>query len=273
MRGLSISAAWEETKAVVERDGQLFVSVALALVALPAAIAGLVAPGGLLSMTPQPLWVTTVYFVAFVISLAGQLALVRLAIGPSVTVGGAIAHGMRRMPIYLLSLLLIGCAMIAVAIPFGVALAVAGVPVKEDSIPLTPTTFLVGGLYLALLLFVTVRMLMAAAAASSEPIGPVKIIRRSWHLTAHHWWILFGFFLAYMIAQILVQLAVGATVGSLAVLLLGRPEPLSVSALVMALAQSLVTAALTTLFAVMLARIYVQLAGGEAQASVPSSGT
>ena len=32
--------------------------------------------------------------------LAGQLALIRLALGPSITVGGAIAHGVRRMPIY-----------------------------------------------------------------------------------------------------------------------------------------------------------------------------
>jgi hypothetical protein len=34
----------------------------------------------------------------------------------------------------------------------------------------------------------------------------------------------------------------------------------------------LISAAITTLFAMMLARIYLQLAGREAQASVPSSG-
>ena len=35
MRQLSISAAWEETKAIIARDGSLLMAVALALVALP----------------------------------------------------------------------------------------------------------------------------------------------------------------------------------------------------------------------------------------------
>jgi uncharacterized metal-binding protein len=56
-------------------------------------------------------------------------------------------------------------------------------------------------------------------------------------------------------------------------LLVGKIQPLSTSALILALVQAAVSAAVSTLFAVMLARIYLQLAGrGEAQASVPSSG-
>jgi len=41
----------------------------------------------------------------------------------------------------------------------------------------------------------------------------------------------------------------------------GRVEPMSVSALVVALIHSMLNAALTAVLAVMLARIYVQLAG------------
>jgi hypothetical protein len=59
----------------------------------------------------------------------------------------------------------------------------------------------------------------------------------------------------------------------LATLALGPLEPMSGSALVVALAQALVNAAVSSLFAVMVARIYLQLTGrGGAQASVPSSG-
>jgi MFS family permease len=48
---------------------------------------------------------------------------------------------------------------------------------------------------------------------------------------------------------------------------------ISAAALVLALVQSLVSAAITTLFAVMLARLYLQLSGRDVQATVPSSGT
>jgi hypothetical protein len=48
---------------------------------------------------------------------------------------------------------------------------------------------------------------------------------------------------------------------------------MSASALLVALVEALANAAITGLFAVMLARIYAQLAGsGEPQAGVPNSG-
>ena len=46
MRALSISQAWDETKAILVRDGRLFASVALALVALPARSRAWSAPRG-----------------------------------------------------------------------------------------------------------------------------------------------------------------------------------------------------------------------------------
>ena len=44
MRRLSISAAWDESKVIFARDGQLLTAVALALVALPSTINGLLNP-------------------------------------------------------------------------------------------------------------------------------------------------------------------------------------------------------------------------------------
>src|SRR3954467_7215163 len=145
MRALSLSQAWDDTKAIITRDGRLFASVALALVALPAAIDGLVSPRG---MDPSaPWWVDAVTIVVSFIALAGQLALIRLALGPSITVGGAIAHGVRRMPIYLLSAILMVCALIVLAIPFGAALAALGVPLESKTLPARP------GVVLVILLF------------------------------------------------------------------------------------------------------------------------
>jgi hypothetical protein len=272
MRALSISAAWEETKAILARDGQLLVTVALALVAFPTAVNALVNPDRM-NNASTPWWVDLISVLASLIALAGQLALIRLAIGPSITVGGAIAHGLRRMPIYFLSVLMVVVGLIIVALPLVLLLSALGVPVDAKGVPPSPTTIVVGLFYLAIILFFGVRLLLSSPVASAEDQGPIGILVRSWHLTSGHWWPLFGFLLLIIVSAIVLLLAIGSAVGVVIGLVVGPIEPMSAAALVLALVQSLVSAAITTLFAVMLARIYVQLSGyGDAQASVPSSG-
>ena len=271
MAVLSISRAWEETKAVLAHDGRLIGAVALALIALPTAVTGLINPKGMTGS--GPLWSDVIVIIASLAALAGQLSLIRLALGPSTTVGAAIVHGLRRMPIYLLSAMLMVLALLVLAIPFGGALAALGVPLESKTIPATPGVTLVLILFVALVLLIAVRMLMTAPVASAEEAGPVAIIRRSWELTAGHWWKLFGFLILFFIGAVVALLAVSAIAGVVAGLLFGAIEPMSPSALLVALVQAVANAAMTGLFAVMLARIYVQLAGAGAQASVPSSGT
>ena len=63
-------------------------------------------------------------------------------------------------------------------------------------------------------------------------------------------------------------------VGLLVRSLFGELEPMSAAALVVGLVQGVASAAATVIFAVMLARIYVQLnGGGAAEVTVPHSGT
>jgi hypothetical protein len=257
MRALSLSQAWDDTKEIITRDGRLFASVALALVALPAAIEGLVSPKGMDASAPW--WVDAVMIVGFLISFAGQLALIRLALGPSITVGGAIAHGVRRVPIYLLAVILLVVAMFIAAMPFAVVLTLLGVPLPANGVPPTPPALAAAGLYLALICFVAVRMLMSAPVASAEPAWPVGIIRRSWELTAGNWWRLFAFFVLFLIATIALVGGLGAAAGVVVRLLVGPITSLSTGALVVALVQALFNTVVTTCLAVMLARIYVQL--------------
>ena len=272
MAGLSISTAWEETRAVLARDGRLIVAVALALVALPTAITALIDPNGM-GDDSGPLWIDAAVLIVSLAALAGQLALIRLALGPSITVGGAIAHGLRRTPTYLPSAILMVCALIVLAVPFGAALAALGIPLESKTLPATPGVLLVIILFVAAVFFIAVRMLMTAPVASAEAAGPVAIIRRSWALTAGHWWKLFGFLILFFIGAVVALLALSAVAGGIAALLFGGIEAMSAGALLVALVQAVANAAMTGLFAVMLARIYVQLAGqGEVQASVPSSG-
>jgi hypothetical protein len=266
MRTLSISRAWDETRAILSRDGRLIVSVALALVVLPGVISGLVNPKGMGS-TSVPLWASLIALVASLIMLAGQLGLVRLALGPSITVGGAIAHGMRRMPIYFAGALLIVLGLFLLAIPFGLAASAMGVPLGRTggTVPASPAFAILATVYFLLVIFVGVRMLMAAPVASAEPVGPIALLRRSWALTNGHFWQLVGFLLLFFIAALVVLLGVGAAVGVVVRLLFGSLEPMTVGALIVALVQALLSAAFTTILAIMLARIYVQLSGNSEQ--------
>jgi hypothetical protein len=272
MANLSISVAWDETKAILAREGKLLASVALALIALPALVTGLVTPAGVVP-ADRPLWSDLLVVVASLIALAGQLALIRLALGPSIAVGSAIAHGLRRVPVYLVAGIVILVVLVAAAIPFMLVLVAMGVPIEPHMKP-TGLVAILLLLYVAAVLFVGIRMLMAGPVASAEAVGPIAILKRSWALTDGHFWRLLGFVAIFFVAALVVLLAVGAAVGVVAGLAAGPIQPMSASALVVALVQALLNAAVTTVFAVMLARLYVQSTGGsEAQASVPKSGT
>lgn len=271
MSSLSISEAWDETKEIFSRDGKLYVSVALALIALPTTINTLVNPGGMANSSP--LWKDLVGLAASLVGVAGQLALIRLALGPSVTVGGAISHGLRRLPVYIGAVLIILLCFALIALPLVMLALAVGVPLQAKPMPASPALVVISLLFFAFVLFVAVRFIMSAAVASAEPVGPVAILKRSWSLTSGHFWPLLGFIILYLAAAVLLLMAVVSATGAVVGLFIGSIQPLSAGALVLALVQALVSAGVSTVFFVMIARMYAQLAGRDAaQVSVPSSG-
>ena len=243
--------------------------------------------------------VDVIAIVASLIALAGQLALIRLALGRGETVGAAIAHGLKRLPVYFVSLLVMILGLVLLGIPFAGVMLAAGVPLdRSDSVPrrrgrgrrlLGPPgrlflhlvlqagewvlLLLLALLYVVAACFLAIRFVLSAAVASAEPAGPIRILSDSWRLTVGHWWRLFAFVILFFIAAIVLMLAAGSAAGVVAGLLFGGIEPMSAGALLLALVQALLNAALTVVFTVMLARIYSQLSGRDAaQVSVPNSG-
>ena len=281
MASLSISASWEETKAVLARDGRLFASVALALIVLPAAIVGAFYPGGLSTaifavFESNSFGLSLLVVAVFLVILTGQLAITRLAIGPSITVGSAITHSVRRLPSYV-AVALIMSATIMVVMVVGAAFIASTVkpPVSEEQLAKSPAVAVVVLVMLAVYLFLMTRIVsVAAAVATTEGIGPLRIIRRSWALTSGHFWRLFGFLLVYLIGTGIAEYAIISVIGSVTPMLLGNADPMSATALVIALVAAIANGVVIVVLAVMLARIYVQLARtAEVQPSVPSSGT
>jgi hypothetical protein len=261
MAKLSISQAWDETRAVLARDGKLIGTVALALFVLPGLVLGVVTPA-----KPQPGAWMLVGFVAVLVTLVGQLAIIRLSIEPHVSVAEAIGHGARRLLPYILSILMW-------AVPFLLLGSLLSTMVGKDVEHPNGGAVLGLAVLTAIGVFVGVRLVLAAAVASAEPVGPLAILRRSWDLTRGNWWRLFAFLILFVGAAFVLIIAAGTMMGLIARAVFGDVSALSVGGLLLAIIAQLVSAFVSVILFVMLARIYAQRAGrAEAEVGVPSSG-
>ena len=267
MAKLSISRAWDEARGTLATNASLLSTIGLAMFVLPGVIGELVtpsAPEG--QLPPLGAW-TVVAVIVVLIALVGQLAVIRLAIGSRSTVGEAIGHAARRAPAYF-------AATLIWILPFVLVGAVLIGMIARNPSEAPPSAILALLLLACVMLFFAIRMLMTSAVASAEPAGPLAILRRSWELTSGHWWRLFGFFLIFLIGAIVAVVAVSAVSGVIAQLVFGGIDRLTVGGLFVALVTQIVSAAVSILLMVMIARIYVQLAGeGAAEVSVPISGS
>ena len=269
MPRLSLSIAWDEARHILARDGGLLTAVALALFVLPELVSGLVAPT---IETSPTMTARVISLIAAFIGVIGQLSIIRLALGPSTTVADAIGHGFRRFPVVLGAVLLLALAIAVILIPLLAILIAAGV-IDMPSAGQTPPSFdmavwamVVGSLFLA------VKFIMTIPVASAEHVGPLAILKRTWKVTGGNYWRLFVFEILLLVSALVVLIAAQTVGGTLAHVVDGDVEPFSLSALILAVFVAVAEAAFTVFASVMLARIYVQLAGrAEAQPTVPTT--
>jgi Membrane domain of glycerophosphoryl diester phosphodiesterase len=266
MPKLSLSVAWDEAKAVLARDGRLFLAVALALFVLPGLILNVTMPVAEPGKFPPAGSWMGVALVAGLISLVGQLAVLRLAMEPHVAVGEAIVHGLKRLlPYVAATLCWLAPILIAGTLLYGILEANQAKPSVVAALALIALCVLFA--------FLAVRLMLSSPVASAENIGPIAILQRSWQLSRGNWWRLFAFLLLFGIAALCLLLAVESVATLLVRTFAADAGPRSVGGLLISIISQMVSAFLSVTFFVLLARIYVQRSGtGAAQASVPSSG-
>lgn len=274
MARLSISKAWDETRAALARDGKLLATVAAAMFLLPQVVVGLVSGQGADAVSEPGGLQIALITVAGLIGLIGQLAIAWMAIEPRTSVGESIRHGFgRALPFIGAMLLIIVGFVILFVIIAALLMAVGAVDVSVENARPRDVIIILVALFIPLL-FVAVRLMLTVPVAAAEKQGPIGILKRSWALTAGNFARLLAFILLILVAGLVLAMAIGAIGGLLVSLLFGSAEPFSLGALVLSLLVGLLQAALVVVYVVMLARIYVQLAGdGAAETSVPTSGS
>ena len=264
MANLSITTAWNEAMEFFKREAGLILPVAFLLLALPSALLQIAMPAA-----PVPgarpeggLWLLLVPLV-IVASMVGSIAITWLALRPGASVGEALQVGLRRFIILFAASLLIAVAAAIVFVP--TLMIVGGASTMNtggNPSALTGPALLLLFIFMIAFVFLWIRLMLMTPVAAAEPLGPIGIIRRSWELTAGHFWKLLGFVLLLIIVAAVISLVVGAIFGILLFATVGPPEPGSLSMNLLTLVSALVQSVFGAIFATVLARIYVQVSGG-----------
>jgi len=250
-QSVSIGTAWSEAAAFVRREKKLLAPLVLALMVVPATVSQLfqpsnpfAGPGGF-----QP-WMA-VAVIALVAGLVGQMAISRLAMGWHGALGETIALALKRLPAVIASLILFFLCISLVLLPAIVVLTLLG--------GVAATATLANFLTLIVVFGVAPKILLAPAIAMDQQLGPWGLVKATWRATRGHYWRLLGFFLLFLAASLIFALAASSVVGTLATLALGKPDPMTVSRLTIALAGGVVQGVVATIYAAMIGRIVAQL--------------
>lgn len=271
MASLSISKAWDETRAILARDGKLLVSVALAMIVLPAAILGLLNPP--LSNEAPAGWIQVLSLIIALVGIAGQIAVIRLALGSQTIVKDAIAHGFKRLLPVFAALLIFALTVALILLPLFLLLAGGDALQAAAAGTITPAAARGALIVAVIVVLLTARFQLITPVGTAEPIGPIKILKRSWELSKGHYWRLLAFVFLTLLLVTIVVLYLGQIMGAVLVgTLIGKISQFSLGALVAGLISGIAQGAFTTVISVMIARIYTQLAGSAVEASVPHSG-
>ena len=266
MTRLSFSRAWDETRAILKRDGRLIWPLGLTTLVLPQLLIGtIVGPAGMTEMSQDTQRASSLGFLLALLLVAwarfgGLTAIAQLTLRSDERVADALKSGLKRAPAVLGAIMLVLLPLVLMLAP---ALMSAG-----QQQPPSSGSALIFFLGLVLGLVVLSRLQFAIAIAAAEGGGPIRLLLRSWQLTKGNALRLLGFVLLFIIVLLIVIFALSAVLGSLVLLAFGQPGPMSVAALLLSALGLTGEMLVLVPYSVMLARLYAQAAQG-GSSSVP----
>lgn len=236
---LSYSAIWDDAARMLRANAGLLTAIAGVFLFLPTLLVARYVP-------PPDAWATlTEYFAAMqnyferawlwllignLANMIGAIAIYLLLLAePRVTVGGAVKRALPILPFYYLLTLLWNAA---------VALGLLAL--------IVPGLYLLGRLSLAY-----------PALVVETPSAPISALRRSWQLTAGRGWSVTGFIIVVALIVGLIGIAVTASLGAVALLLLERD---GLGGLMVTLLSALVQSGYEIVQVVLFAALYRALA-------------
>ncbi len=268
---------WDSTTQVLNGRGGMLAGIAALLIILPGIVSNIVSTmvrAGIVGETGSgtsggaasagaALVVAVVALLSICFTIWGQLSITAAASDPNILRRGAMALGLRRLPVALGIYLLIAIAGILLMLPIFIAVASAGVNFGQPStviaqnIPAGTRAFI--GIYvLALILFalwVSARLFLLNPVLINEREG-VRSPGRSFVLTQGLLWRIIGFTVLIGIVFLVSILAAQLVAGLVFRLMLGADNPALVVILTN-IATQIVTAIYVIVIATFAAQLYV----------------
>jgi hypothetical protein len=258
MTAFSLGTVWEETIAFLRRESGLLIPIALAIYGP----AQLMLDFGMQSImtvrnTAQPELPLQALLVVpgGLMLLLGNLVVALLVIVPGISVGEALKAGLRRLPIALAAMLLLGAAMLTVTIIVSLGAFMVGGSARAPLLAsqfLVPLMIPIGIIWLRLLLLPTV--------IAVEAVGPGDGIRRAWAIGRNNVLRLIGVWVLVLFLSLVLAMIELFVIGSLAELLKLGAGDATLPAVLQAIANAALEALLSMGFAVYLSLVYRTLA-------------
>lgn len=263
---LSIGQAWDEARRVLRVDGKAIFTIAFALVVLPSTIIETASPTTL-RVGPTPWWISVFGLVTAMLGMVSQLAISRITLGPSTTVGAALGLAFRRL------FSLFGALLLAV-LPFVVLLSLVALSQGQNFDPraMPPALALPLAAVMLIGVYVLIRLLFLTPLAVDSNLGPVALLRDAWRRSRGTMLKLFLLVLIVMLVALLLVVTLGGALSAVVILALGAIAPGNLSAVLVALIQQSLAAIVSVMLVVVVSRLYLQVTGGTATVSVPDAG-
>lgn len=253
---ISMTSVWDDSIAFLKRESSVLVPVWLALLTVGAAGASLAMDALNTAGSKGSFPALMAFVVAMVIGTLGQLAVTAMVLRPGISVGEAINLGLTRLPkIILVGLCFLGI-FIAAVLPLAVILAVSGFDVTATP-PKMPAS---AAFYLFALsmigLWAGARLVTMTAHIVDTNAGIMDAFRGSFAHTRGMAVIVIGVLLLYLVVATVIGLVTKFLIGGPIGLLgsaIGAP---GVAHVVTALAEGVVSGAMTLVASLFIAHFY-----------------
>jgi hypothetical protein len=219
VKRLSIEACFTWAQRFIAREWGLVLPVTLMFIGFPPLALMLLIPADLQqAMMTVPIkdmgrvqaalaWLFPAALGILAIGGVGALAITALALTPRMSVGEAIAHAVRRLPILAGSAALLALGACFFAVVELTLLALIGLDPARLQI-------VAGALMFVVTFALLVRMSPLLAVISDRRIGPISAISETWAMGRGAGWKMFLALLIYYVAVIIVIIALGTAIGA-----------------------------------------------------------
>lgn len=257
MRTVSLTNAWDDTRAYLVREAALLVPLALGTMGLGMVILFLAAPepqpGGQLQPGPWMVWA-----IPYLLLLAlGSLALSALALTPGMSVREALMVAARRLGNAIAALLLLALGALGVLLVISQLAAMLG---RFAGMGLQQAVTLGVTVALPLLALLGVRFLFAVPAIAAGQ-GAMAALRTSWRVSDSCKWRLFALWIGVQLLSLLLIATLEFGLGSLILLATKAAGDPALGVRLMQIALALLSSMILMVWVSYIARLYRALSG------------